>query len=193
MISRYCRDYRISVHNNALACLQRGLSLEIYSLSSNNTLKILEEVIFDLLSRLLQIQPSGKLTKDSLENIRLRAISIQCKTFLQFIPKLIVLDSFKTIWEKILDYIQKFMNADESELLAEAVPLTLKNMLVVMHTNGILIPPAEGQTGEEDNLWKISWDNIDKFYPKLKEEFSMVIAKSPGIIVETTNSINPSQ
>jgi len=135
----------------------------------------------------------GGLTKDSLENIRLRAISILCKTFLQFTPKLIRLSSFKHIWIKVLKYIQDYMKADNSELLAEAVPLTLKNMLVVMHTNGILIPPQNPAIKDEDNLWKISWDTIDPFYPKLKEEFNVIIAK-PGLVSTIeTNISNPSQ
>jgi len=188
IVCRVCLDSRISVHNNAIACLQRALSLELYSLSSNNSLQILEQVIFDLLTKLRSLNPvKGGLSKDSIENIRLRAISILCKTFLQFTPKLIVLPTFKILWEEILQFIADYINAD-SELLAEAVPLTLKNMLIVMHSNGILIPTDDPST--EDDLWKISWKKIDSFYPKLKEEFTLVTAKSPS---SETIITNPSQ
>jgi len=120
IIRKACQDHRIAVHNNALACLQRALSPELYTLSTYNSVLILYEILFNLLTTLLEISPSkGGLTKDSLENIRLRAISILCKTFLQYMPKLIMLPSFKELWTKIMKYVQDYMNADNSELLVK--------------------------------------------------------------------------
>jgi brefeldin A-resistance guanine nucleotide exchange factor 1 len=192
IIRKACQDHRIAVHNNALACLQRALSPELYALSTYNSVLILHEILFNLLTTLLEINPTkGGLTKDSLENIRLRAISILCKTFLQYMPKLILLPSFKELWTKIMKYVQDYMNADNSELLVEAVPETLKNMLVVMHTNGVLIPPEKSTESTEESLWNVSWKTIDSFCPKLKEEFAAVTtARSP---VVNTNLGNPTQ
>lgn len=48
----------------------------------------------------------------------------------------------------------------------EAIPESLKNMLLVMDTAGIF------QTGDgvESKLWKLTWDRIDTFLPNLKNE-----------------------
>ena len=45
------------------------------------------------------------------------------------------------------------------------MPESLKNMLLVMHTAGILSTSAD-----ESQLWKLTWDRIDTFLPTLREE-----------------------
>jgi hypothetical protein len=47
----------------------------------------------------------------------------------------------------------------------ESVPESLKNMLLVMHTAGIL---SSGQ--EDSQLWRLTWDRIDTLLPNLKYE-----------------------
>ncbi len=48
----------------------------------------------------------------------------------------------------------------------EAIPESLKNMLLVMHTAGIL----QSSEAEQSQLWKLTWDRIDTFLPKLRSE-----------------------
>ena len=66
-------------------------------------------------------------------------------------------------------------------LQCEAIPESLKNMLLVMHTAGILrrqtedaprVPGEEGGGyGEEDSqLWKLTWDQINSFLPNLHND-----------------------
>ncbi len=50
----------------------------------------------------------------------------------------------------------------------EAIPESLKNMLLVMDTAGIF-HSADSRTGYSD-LWEITWERIDCFLPRLKEE-----------------------
>ena len=45
----------------------------------------------------------------------------------------------------------------------EAIPESLKNMLLVMYTAGIL-------DGDDSQLWKLTWDRIDTFLPNLRED-----------------------
>ena len=40
--------------------------------------------------------------------------------------------------------MDKFMHASGSELLMEAIPESLKNMLLVMETAGVFDPPSDG-------------------------------------------------
>ena len=51
-------------------------------------------------------------------------------------------------------------------LQCEAIPESLKNMLLVMHTAGIL----QSSEAEQSQLWRLTWDRIDTFLPKLKED-----------------------
>lgn len=50
----------------------------------------------------------------------------------------------------------------------EAIPESLKNMLLVMDTAGIF-HSADSRTGYSD-LWEITWERIDCFLPNLREE-----------------------
>lgn len=50
----------------------------------------------------------------------------------------------------------------------EAIPESLKNMLLVMDTAGIF-HSADSRTGYSD-LWEITWERIVCFLPHLREE-----------------------
>lgn len=49
---------------------------------------------------------------------------------------------------------------------SEAIPESLKNMLLVMDTAGIF----ETGDGKDSQLWRLTWDRIGTFLPHLKEE-----------------------
>lgn len=65
------------------------------------------------------------------------------------------------------------MHAEDSDLLSEAIPESLKNMLLVMDTAGVF--QAAGEELENSSsgytqLWTVTWDRIDSFLPRLKHE-----------------------
>ncbi|KAF3842557.1 hypothetical protein F7725_024508 [Dissostichus mawsoni] len=61
----------------------------------------------------------------------------------------------------------------------EAIPESLKNMLLVMDTAGIF-HSADSRTGYSD-LWEITWERIDCFLPLLREElFKQTVIADPG-------------
>lgn len=53
---------------------------------------------------------------------------------------------------------------------AEAVPESLKNMLLVMDTAGVFECPEDGNNPEKCHMWHITWDRINAFLPGLKDE-----------------------
>ena len=57
------------------------------------------------------------------------------------------------------------MHADRSDLLVEAIPELLKNMLLVMQTAGIL-----SLCDEQTVIWRLTWHRIDAFLPHLRED-----------------------
>lgn len=53
----------------------------------------------------------------------------------------------------------------------EAVPESLKNILLVMSSGGYLEPPSSGQrTPQQEKLWAETWERLQKFLPGLMPE-----------------------
>lgn len=57
------------------------------------------------------------------------------------------------------------MHADRSDLLYEAIPESLKNMLLVMDSAKVF----DEQDGR-GQLWAVTWERISTFLPHMKEE-----------------------
>ena len=68
----------------------------------------------------------------------------------------------------LLEFMDKYMHAEHNDLLAEAIPEMMKNLLLVMETAGAFGSPLS----EEAPLWMITWDRIDLFLPELRQEVS---------------------
>jgi brefeldin A-resistance guanine nucleotide exchange factor 1 len=56
-------------------------------------------------------------------------------------------------------------------LQEEAVPESLKNILLVMSSSGYLVPPSEDPTQEK--LWVETWKRLDRFLPDLRKELDL--------------------
>lgn len=48
------------------------------------------------------------------------------------------------------------------------MPESLKNILLVMHNGGVLVPPQ--QNPAKAHFWKETWLRIDRFMPGMKQE-----------------------
>ncbi|XP_033108209.1 Golgi-specific brefeldin A-resistance guanine nucleotide exchange factor 1-like [Anneissia japonica] len=167
-IARLCCDTRRQVRMQAFSYLQRALLVhDLQTLSATEWESSFNIVLFPLLAKLLtninSQDPVG------VEETRMRAATLLCKVFLQHLSPLLSLSTFTALWLTILDFMDKYMHADKSDLLFEAIPESLKNMLLVMHTAGILSNDGHDQ-GEESQLWLITWERIDCFLPQLKNE-----------------------
>jgi brefeldin A-resistance guanine nucleotide exchange factor 1 len=197
-LSSLCRDRRWEIQNRAIMILQRALLLEHLKLvSPDGWSLIFEQVIFPLLNELLKGSDNSDLmNKDNTEEIRMRASSILCKTFLQYLPTIVRSPDFKPLWLKILRFIEMYMKAENSETLAEAITEALKNILLVMFASEIFRPPDSSLLAPISNvpnsnnnsiqspldlnaqheLWDLSWKTIDKFCPQLRHDFLIKIA-----------------
>ena len=70
------------------------------------------------------------------EQLMLRAVSLLSKVFLHHLHTLVELPTFHLIWLRALELLEQFMKCPNNDMLLEAVPETLKNMLLVMGTSG---------------------------------------------------------
>lgn len=169
-IARLCCDARRSVRTSAVTYLQRALlAHDLAQLSAAEWSQCLEHVLFPLLAQLLgPISPKDPI---GVEETRVRAATLLSKVFLHHLTPLLTLPGFLPIWLTVLDLMKAYMYADNSELLFEAIPESLKNMLLVMASAGVLAPSS--------NLWSPTWRAIDSFLPNLKAELFPEPAPQP--------------
>uniref|UniRef100_A0A1I8IXB1 Calx-beta domain-containing protein n=1 Tax=Macrostomum lignano TaxID=282301 RepID=A0A1I8IXB1_9PLAT len=152
---------RKPVRMQALTYLQRSLLFhDLRSLTPGQWEMCFNKVLFPLLSTLLEA-PVNPSDPAGTEETRVRASTLLCKVFLMHLSPLLNLPTFTALWLTILDFMEKYIRADKSELLIEAIPESLKNMLLVMDNACIL---------RQSRLWDLTWHRIGAFLPSLMEE-----------------------
>ncbi|XP_038593459.1 Golgi-specific brefeldin A-resistance guanine nucleotide exchange factor 1 isoform X2 [Micropterus salmoides] len=176
-IAWLCCDARRQVRMQALTYLQRALLVhDLQTLDAAEWESCFNKVLFPLLTKLLDnISPADV---GGMEETRMRACTLLSKVFLQHLSPLLSLPTFAALWLTILDFMDKYMHAGSSDLLLEAIPESLKNMLLVMDTAGIF-HSADSRTGYSD-LWEITWERIVCFLPHLRDElFKQTVITDP--------------
>lgn len=93
------------------------------------------------------------------EDTRVRAIQIVAKTLLNRLRELSSLPSFSTLWLRLLDFMEKYLRIDTHGTLSEAVPETLKNMLLVLDNSGLFLTVP--------GLYEITTQRINPILPQL--------------------------
>ena len=72
------------------------------------------------------------------------------------------------LWLRILDIMDRLMNSGQGDNLEEAVPESLKNILLVMADGGFIQPPSDDSRPTE--LWDETCKRVDRFLPDLITE-----------------------
>lgn len=117
---------------------------------------------------------------------RLRGSALLCKAFMHLECREVRAQTdFRLLWVQVLDLLDRLMNVNRGGQLVsfkvrfsasahltvvtyqyEAIPESLKNVLLVMNAVGILIPP--GSTDETDlqkTLWSNTHERMERFLP----------------------------
>ena len=155
------------------------LAHDLAQLSAVEWSQCLEQVLFPLLAQLLG--PIASNDPIGVEETRVRAAMLLSKVFLHHLNPLLTLPGFLPLWLTVLSLLRAYMHADNSELLFEAIPESLKNMLLVMSSANVLAPTS--------NLWTPTWRTIDAFLPNLKAE----LFPEPPVIPVISSSSELSQ
>lgn len=83
------------------------------------------------------------------------------------------------LWLRILDIMDRLMNSGQGDNLEEAVPESLKNILLVMADGGFIQPPSDDSSPTE--LWDETCKRVNSFLPDLIAEiFPQVNAPPAG-------------
>ena len=194
-IARLCCDSRRQVRTTAITYLQRSLLVhDLQSLTASEWESCFNTVLFPLLTKLLEPHRSvlpltraqTQADNSHWEETRIRAATLLSKVFLQHLGPLLQLPTFTALWLTLLDFMDKYMHAEHNDMLAEAVPEMMKNLLLVMETAGVfgsssenddtpcalLATVANPQQAQlmQTRLWSLTCDRIDVFLPGLRQE-----------------------
>jgi len=170
-MARLCCDRRAEIRTQALTLLQRSLLIpDLQVLKPNQWEFCFLRVLFPMLRKLLEptVGP-GAMSAAGKEETKLRAAMMLSKVFLQHLGPLSSLPTFTALWLTILDFLAQFVSTASTDLLADALPESLKNMLLVMDTSGKQLFFSE-DTGLPTSLWTVTWEKIDTFLPNLRAE-----------------------
>ncbi|KAI0646905.1 Sec7-domain-containing protein [Trametes meyenii] len=163
------------IRHAALVHLQRillGPHLPIDEGNHNQVEEIFNRVIFPLLDELLKPQT---LMRDplGLPETRLRASALLCKAFMQFEAREGQTADIRVLWIQVLDLLDRLMHVDRRDQLYEAIPESLKNVLLVMNATGLLVPPTSPEDTREERqiaLWAATHERIERFLPSFLDE-----------------------
>ncbi|KAJ5558509.1 hypothetical protein N7535_008723 [Penicillium sp. DV-2018c] len=168
-----CRDIR----HHAISTLQRSLlSAELVSSDDKEWTGIFDEILFPLVLLLLKPEvyhsdPVG------MSETRFQAATLVCKIFLRFLDQSPNRTGVLPLWLRILDILDRMMNSGQGDSLAEAIPESLKNILLVMADSGYLVPPSQDPSKEE--LWVETQKRLGRFLPDLFVEIFPEAPKEP--------------
>lgn len=179
-----CREVRTFAIN--------ALQLTVLSSEINDEFTpsgIFEYGLFPLLSELskhevLHTDPNG------FARTQTEALSLVSKVFLKYESQF-DLEGTDKIWLGILEYFIVFNSLGEKfntneNLIKESGAELLKNMILVLQNNGIL-------RDNKTELWKASWEKIEKIYPNMKDELvleSSSKTQKTGAVNEEKNKSN---
>lgn len=159
-----CREIR----HKAIATLQRTLlSDQLTPEDHTEWIAIFGEVLFPLGLRLLKPEVY-KLDQVGMSETRIQAATLLCKIFLRYLDELAKCGQMLDVWLRILEILDRMMNSGQGDALEEAVPESLKNILLVMGGAGYLSPPTENaENAENEKMWTETKKRLDRFLPDL--------------------------
>ena len=138
---------------------------------------VFRQVLLPLCDNLLNLVEAFRGRADALEDVERaqhRALRLLCNVFLQYLHWLTPLRGplgFATLWQLLLDHLTRTLSVARSEILQEAVPEALKNMLLVMTQAGALGGPG-------DELWELTKQRAEIVAPDLAASLLSADAKN---------------
>lgn len=169
-----CREIR----HQAFSSLQRSLlSPELTTGEHEEWTAIFSEVLFPLIVRLLKPEVYSS-DPVGMSETRVQAATLLCRIFLHYLVLLSKWEGMLDLWLKILDIMDRLMNSGQGDSLEEAVPESLKNILLVMSSSGYLVPPSEDPSQEK--LWTETWKRLNRFLPDLRKELDLDPKEKPA-------------
>ncbi|THH32990.1 hypothetical protein EUX98_g1179 [Antrodiella citrinella] len=174
-LARQSSNTSREIRHSAILHLQRtvlGPHLKLDAQDQGQVDELFNRVIFPLLDELLKPQV---LMRDpmGIPETRLRASALLCKAFMQFEARDEQMADIRVLWIQVLDLLDRLMHVDRRDQLYEAVPESLKNVILVMSATGSLVPPPAGDDTRDERqkaLWGATHERVERFLPGFLEE-----------------------
>lgn len=211
VIGKHCVNACKEIRQRAVGYLQRLLLSPQLIINDAAIPAIFVRILFPIIEELLKAQvyerdPTG------VEETRLRASTLLCKVFLQYLPRLAKdQTAIINIMLRVIDLLERFMRTTRKEQMVradsslswgrsrhapllihppsssssfqlEAVPESLKNVILVMHSSGLLQRASTPDTRSELEvaLWFAANDRINKFLPGFMDEVIPPVSSPPA-------------
>ncbi|KAL7613857.1 hypothetical protein Lser_V15G07650 [Lactuca serriola] len=172
-LKKVCLDPREEIRNHAVFTLQKCLTgLDGIHLEDEMWAQCFDLVVFTLASELLEIVQE-KSTKEyrNMEGTVVLLVKLLLNVFLYSLPSLCRLVSVCKVWIGVLSCLERFMKVKirgkTSDKIHEIVMELLKESLVVMKGNGILV---ESDSVGSDSFWQLTWLHVKNIAPNLQAE-----------------------
>jgi len=177
-LARQCVNGFRPVRQAAIGHLQKVLlAPQLLSGEHIQLRLIFEEIIFPALENLLKPQVFQRdPSPGGMQETRMRMCSMLCKIFLHYLLDLNEsAKELNDLWLKILNFYDRFLNCGKKDQLAESLPETVKNILLVMHASQILVPPPpkgaeEPRSPAQIEMWTLTAERLSKFLPSMLDE-----------------------
>lgn len=173
------------IRHNAISHLQRILlgSALINDADQPKVEEVFNRVIFPLVDELLKESVAAR-DPQGMAETRLRGSALLCKAFMHLeLRETRATTDFRLLWIQVLDLLDRLMNVNRGDQLVcriylpaelqliifapqyEAVPESLKNVLLVMNAVEILVPAGATQNELQRTLWLNTHERMERFLP----------------------------
>ncbi|KAF9532355.1 Sec7-domain-containing protein [Crepidotus variabilis] len=166
-LGRHSVNASREIRHTAISHLQRILlgSPLANDAEQSKVEEIFNRVIFPLVDELLRPQTTVKDPQGMVET-RMRGSALLCKVFMHLeLRESRAKTDFRLLWIQVLDLLDRLMSIGRGDQLREAVPESLKNVLLVMSAVGILVPPGTERTDLQKTLWSNTHERMERFLP----------------------------
>ncbi|KAH8117228.1 Sec7-domain-containing protein [Phellopilus nigrolimitatus] len=187
VLGRQSTNAAREVRHTALIHLQRlllGQQLVLVGVEGQAE-AVFNRVVFPLLDDLLKPQVMQRDLRGMPET-RLRASVLLCKVFMQYeVNDEAKQKDIRGLWIQILDLLDRLMHAGKRDQLHEAIPESLKNVILVMNTTDILVPPSANDQRDErqKELWNATHERIERFLPGFLDDVIPSPPSPPSTVV----------
>ncbi|KAH8602112.1 hypothetical protein B0O99DRAFT_605636 [Bisporella sp. PMI_857] len=191
-LTTQCTNHRREIRHQAFTSLRGTLvSDNLTSGDHEEWTAIFGEVLFPLIVNLLKPEVYSS-DKAGMSETRVQAATLLNRTFLHHLARLSKWEGMLDLWLKILDIMDRLMNSGQGDSLEEAVPESLKNILLVMSSSGFLVAPKQDPSKEK--LWVETWKRLDRFLPDLRKELDLDPKEEPNaeaVVAEKETPLTP--
>ncbi|KAF1744913.1 hypothetical protein MXB_335 [Myxobolus squamalis] len=164
-------DHRRHVRLSAMQFIERSLRInDIQFLPINEWSICFQRILFPMLKLLISHPPPVSLPE--IDETKSRAFALVMRLFLHNVSELAQHNSFSNLWQTMLECFLMFKSSKSTDILQEALPEYLKNMLSVMYTSGII----DIFDNTPQSIWNITQQSIQSVFPEFSFPFLDTVA-----------------